>query len=131
MLVVLVFWGLTFSHQHELSPKVVESSKCFCAQIPYFFPNLKLIFIVIVVVRLCLAHSNCCSLTENMIRRAPMGTICRPSDYGSMGTETTAFIQCINGRDPQINELWCLGLDGIFREVHPTKRTDIPDGTIR
>ena len=54
------------------------------------FPNLKLRFILIVVVRICLTKSNCCSPTKNMIRRAKMGTTHRPSDYGSGGTDTTA-----------------------------------------
>ena len=49
-----------------------------------FFPNLKL--------RLCLTHSNRCSFTKNMIRGAPMDTICRPPGYGSGGTDTTAFV---------------------------------------
>ena len=66
-----------------------------------FFKILKLIFIVIVVVRLCLTHSNRFSFTKNIIRRNPMGTISRPSDSISGGTETTAYIQCINGREPQ------------------------------
>ena len=43
-----------------------------------FFPNLKLSFIVIVIVILCINHSNRCSFTKNMIRRSPMVTICRP-----------------------------------------------------
>ena len=42
-----------------------------------------------------------------------MGNIHRPTDSGSGGTEATAFIQYINGQDPQIQELWFLGLDGI------------------
>ena len=33
---VLVFWGLTFLHQQESIPKVVDSLKCFGSQIPYF-----------------------------------------------------------------------------------------------
>ena len=59
-----------------------------------------------------------------------MGTIRKPSDYGSGGSETSAFIQCINGRETQINELWCMGLDSIFREVHHIARVDILAGTI-
>ena len=47
-----------------------------------------------------------------------------------MGTEATAFIKCINGRDPQINELWCLGLDGICRKVHTKARVEVPSGTV-
>ena len=60
-----------------------------------------------------------------------MGTIHRPYDSGSRGTEVTAFIQCINGRDPQIDELWCLGLDGIICKVHPTAHAYVTDGTVR
>ena len=66
-----------------------------------------------------------------MIRRSPMGTIYRPSYSGSGGTEATAFIQCINGREPQIHELWCLCLDRICRKVHSTAYVEVPAGTIR
>ena len=59
-----------------------------------------------------------------------MGTICRPSDYGSGFTDTTAFIQCINGREPHINKLWCLGLNGVFCKVHTFVRVEIPSGTV-
>ena len=121
-LVVLVFWVLTFLHQQESSPKViflrlalsyqqesspnlVDSLKCLALKFLILFPNLKNSFIVIVVVRLCLAHSNRCSFTKNIIRRAPMVTIRRPSESDIGGTETTAFVQCINGRYPQINKL--------------------------
>ena len=147
MLVVLVFWGLMFSHQQdsitkviflrltffyqqESIPKVVDSLKMLALKFLIFFPNLIISFILIVVVILCLAHSDCCSFTKNMIRPTPMGTICRPSDYGSGCTGTTAFIQYTNGRDPQINKLWCQDFDGIFREVRPTERVDILDGTV-
>ena len=92
---------------------------------------MKIGFIVIVVVRLCLTHSNICSFTKNIIRRAPMVTIRRHSGCGSGGTDTTAFIQFDNGRKPQINKLWCLGLDGIFLKVHPTAGVEVPAGTIR
>ena len=59
-----------------------------------------------------------------------MGTIRRPSDSVSGVTEATAFIQCINDREPQIHELWCLGLDGIGRKVCPTARVEATAGTI-
>ena len=114
LLVVLVFWGLMFLHQQESSPrviflclifsyqqesspKVVDSLKQFGAKIPYFFPNLKLSFIVIVIVRICLARSNHCSFNKNMIRCVPMGTTFRISDSGIRDNVTTTLIQCING----------------------------------
>ena len=40
-LVVLVFWGLVFLYQKEPSPKVVDSSKYFGAQIPYFLSKFE------------------------------------------------------------------------------------------
>ena len=84
------------------------------------FPNLKFIFIVVVMIRLFCTHSYRCCFTKNMILRAPMGSICMPLDSVSGGTDVTAFIQCVDGREPQIHELWYLGLDVIVREVHPT-----------
>ena len=60
-----------------------------------------------------------------------MGTTHRPLDYGSGGTEAPAFIQCINGWEPQIHEMWCLGLYSIRREVHPTLCVEVTPGTVR
>ena len=65
-----------------------------------------------------------------MIMHAPMGNICRPLDYGSGGTEAIVFIQCINGQEPQIHELWCLSLDGIRCEVRPTARAEVTARTV-
>ena len=59
-----------------------------------------------------------------------MGTIRTPYDYGSVGTEATAFIQRINTREPDIHELWCLGLDGISHEVQPTVHIEVTSGSI-
>ena len=47
-LLVLVFWGMTFLHQQESSPKVVDFLHYFGAQIPNFPSNIKISFIVIV-----------------------------------------------------------------------------------
>ena len=60
-----------------------------------------------------------------------MDNIRRPSESGSGVPDTTAFIHCINGREPQTNKFWCQDLEGIFREVHPTVRVDILDGTVK
>ena len=38
---------------------------------------------------------------------------------GFIGLDPVAFIQCVDGREPQIHEVWSLGLDGIIIEVHP------------
>ena len=95
------------------------------------FPlNLKIIFIVIVMVLICLTNYYQGWLTKNMIWRAPMGKICRSSEYGSGGTDTTAFIQCVDGQEPQIHELWYLGLDGISHKFHHTARVKVTSGTV-
>ena len=59
-----------------------------------------------------------------------MGKIYRTLDSGSGGTEATDIIQCINGRESQIHVLWCLYLDGISREVHPTEYVEVTAGSV-
>ena len=59
-----------------------------------------------------------------------MGTINMPSDSGSGGTESTAFIQCIDGREPQIHELWYLGLDRISHKINPAAHVDVTAGIV-
>ena len=60
-----------------------------------------------------------------------MGSFCRTSNPGSSSTKDTAFIQCVDGRDPQMYEVWSLDLDGIIREVHPIAQVEVPTGTVR
>ena len=59
-----------------------------------------------------------------------MGSIYRPSDYGCGSTDGTAFIQCVDGREPQIHEFWYLDLDGIIYNDYPTSHVEIPAGTV-
>ena len=59
-----------------------------------------------------------------------MGDIRRLSNPGSGSTKDTEFIQCVDGPEPQIHKLWCLGLDNITREVHPTTRVEVIAGTV-
>ena len=66
-----------------------------------------------------------------MIRHAPMGYNRRPSYYGRESTEGTVFIQCVDGRETQINELWFLDLYGIIRKVHLTACVEVPSETVR
>ena len=66
-----------------------------------------------------------------MITRAPMDNICRTSDSGSGRMEATAFIQCIYFQEPQIYELWCLGLDRISHKVHPTDHVEVTTVTVK
>ena len=54
-----------------------------------------------------------------MLIRAPMVDIWIPSKYGGGELDPTVFIQCVNGRDPMDQKLWCHGLASLFREIHP------------
>ena len=91
-------------------------------------PNFNISFIVIVWI--C-AHSvsNHCRFSKNMIRRDTMSNIHKPSNYVIGGPDTGNFIQCINGWDPQIHELWFWNINGICCEVHLTACVEIPSGT--
>ena len=64
-----------------------------------------------------------------MIWHAPIGSIHWPSNPGSWSTEDTDFILLVDGREPQIHEVWSLGLDGIVRKVHPAARVEVVSGT--
>ena len=92
------------------------------------FPNLKLSFIVIVM--LC-THSYRCGFTKNNIQRDPMGTIRRSSDSDSRRTKATSFIEFIDDQEPQIHESWCLVLYRISRKVNTTARVEVNDGNSR
>ena len=65
-----------------------------------------------------------------MIWHQPMGSILWPSNPGSRVTEDNEFIRCVDGQEPQINELWCLSLYNINQEVHPTARVEVVAGTV-
>ena len=55
-----------------------------------------------------------------MIRCIPMGSIHRPSDSGRGDTKGVGFFRCVDVQEPLINKIWCLGSDGVTREVHLT-----------
>ena len=109
---------------------MVNSSKYFSAQ-SHDFPLIsKIIVIAIVLVWPFYTNPNCCCLDKDMIRCRPMGYIRRISNPGSGGTEYTKFIWCVDVREPQINKLWCLGLDNITHEVHLTAHVQVVSGTM-
>ena len=59
-----------------------------------------------------------------------MGYIRWTSNNGSGSTEDTAFIQRVDVRETQIHELWCLYLDNINQEVHPTAQVEVVAVTV-
>ena len=143
---LLLFWCMIFFHQYEWSPKLLFLLLMFFYQqesirkvltpcillalkFPIFFPKFQISFIVIVWLYTHIV-SNLSSFYQNMIQCTPMGNIRRPYNYGSGGSETSSFIQCVNGREPQIYKLWCQGIDKICGEVHPYARIELPDGTV-
>ena len=65
-----------------------------------------------------------------MVRRNTMSAISSPFDSGSTSDEATAFIQFINGQEPQVHELWCLVLYEMSCKVLPTARVEVTVGTV-
>ena len=53
-----------------------------------------------------------------------------PSDSDSRGAEATAFIQCINGLEPQIHGLWYLVFDDISCKFHIAYCVEVTSGTV-
>ena len=50
----------------------------------------------------------------------PVGSTNWPSDSGCKDADRSKFIRCVDGRDPEANEVWVWGEDGITPEAHPT-----------
>ena len=59
-----------------------------------------------------------------------MDTIFRPSNSGGRDSEIGDFIQCIDGIERQIHELWCHKIGGICCKLHPYARIEIKSGTV-
>ena len=80
---------------------MVDPSKCFCAQISNFSKSETQYYSYIYSQNLP-PLLQMLQFHQKMICRAKMGTIYRPSVSGSVGTEATVLIQCINGQEPYI-----------------------------
>ena len=65
-----------------------------------------------------------------MARWGPVGSIDSPYDSGGGDAEGPKFIQCMDGQEPQIHEVWTFGEDGVTREVHPTAQVDVSAGLV-
>ena len=62
-----------------------------------------------------------------MPRREPVRVIYHPFLSGNRGKDGIDFFCCVDGREPQIHELWSFAEDGITREVHPFACVNIGD----
>ena len=53
-----------------------------------------------------------------------------PSNSGCGDADISKFICCVDGREPEVNEVWILGEDGVTPEVHHTARVDVGTGFV-
>ena len=90
-------------------------------------PSFKLIIFNIVSVCICLSHSVRCNLRNTMPRGKPDGVIRQPFRSGNRGEDRIDFVRCVDGREPQIQELWSFVEDWITREVHTFACVDVGD----
>ena len=95
-----------------------------------FPPSYKISFVIIVLFWPCPAHSSHCNSSKNITHCISVGPIRWTSDSGIRGTKGPEFTQCIDGWEQQMHEIWCLGSDGITREVHPTAQVDVGNGVV-
>ena len=65
-----------------------------------------------------------------MTGREPVGSIGRTSDSGSGEEDIPDFIRCVDGRDPQIHEVWDFGDDDVTCEVHLSVQVDVSTGVV-
>ena len=65
-------------------------------------------------------HYILCSFTNIISRRESVGDIRWPSDSGDGKKYRPEFIRCVDGRQPEIHEVWTVGEDDFSPEVHPT-----------
>ena len=109
---------------------MVDSSKCFGAKIPDLTSKFQTQF-YIYSHGLTFPHSlQPLSLHQKVIQHNPMVSIYYPLNPGGRSNKDTAFIQCVDGRDPHIHEVRSLGLDNITHKVHPKALVDIIAGTV-
>ena len=65
-----------------------------------------------------------------MATRDPFGSMHCQDNSDSGGKDGPEFIRCVDGRQPQIYEVWTFSEDCVTREVHPTARIDVGDGLV-
>ena len=66
-----------------------------------------------------------------MARQEPVGSIRRPYNSSSRDEDRTECIQCVDGREPQINEFLTFSKYNVMCEDHPTAQVDVSSGFVR
>ena len=54
----------------------------------------------------------------------------RRANSGSGDKDGIGFIRCVDGQQPQIDEVWTFGEDSVTSEVHLTARVDVGSGFV-
>ena len=93
-------------------------------------PRLKFTFKIIVVLCLRPSRSIRCSFTNTMAAGDPVGSMRCRANSGNEGEGGPDLIRCVDGRQPEIHEVWTFREDGVTREVHPTARVDVGAGFV-
>ena len=62
--------------------------------------------------------------------RETVGSIDIPSDSGSGDDEGPKLIQCVDGQETQIHEVWTFCENSVMHEFHPTSRLDLGAGFV-
>ena len=60
----------------------------------------------------------------------PVGAICWRSNSSSGDGDGPEFIQCVDGQEPYIHDVWNFGGDSGTREVHLTALFDVGAGFV-
>ena len=60
----------------------------------------------------------------------PVGATHWPSDSSCGDADISKCIRCVDGRNPEVNEVWVLGEDGVTPEFHPTAQVDVDAGVV-
>ena len=55
----------------------------------------------------------------------PVGANRSPSDSSCGDADKSNSICCVDGREPEVNEVWILGYDRLTPEVNPTAQVDV------
>ena len=95
-----------------------------------FSHSFKITFLNIVVVWSRFTHSVRCSFFNILSMSDPVGATHWPSDSGCRDADRSKFNRCVDGREPEVNEVWIWGEYGIAPKVHPTTRVDVEAGVV-
>ena len=108
-----------------------DPQKCFPAQNLEFlsqfhnhFLNIQSLFALVFLNLSAVAYSISCPGWESV------GANCWPSDSGCGYSDRSNFIRCVDGREPEVDEVWILGEDGVDPKVHPTAQVDVDVGVV-